>query len=129
LASNSLSAPAEVCNGGASRAVLAELAAGPQQWRTDLRRHGPHPRLGVAGRLGVSIAGLARGGGEEALTTEQIDQLRADPPQWLQEERKIHREVVAEDERVRRQGQEERGDRRARGQSAGGREWLGACGL
>src|SRR5699024_10785289 len=116
-------------NSRLTRAELAELAAEPPQWLTDLRRHGPHPRPVVAGRLGVSIAGLARGGGEEALTTEQIDQLRADPPQWLQEERRIHREVVAEDERVRRQRQEKRGDRRARGQSAGGREWLGACGL
>ncbi|HLR27067.1 MAG TPA: DUF5997 family protein [Ruania sp.] len=103
------SAPEEFRNSRLTRAELAELAAEPPQWLTDLRRHGPHPRPVVAGRLGVSIAGLARGGVEEALTTEQIDQLRADPPQWLQEERKIHREVVAENERVRRQGQEKRG--------------------
>lgn len=97
------SAPEEFRNWRPTRTEVAELAAEPPQWLTDLRRHGPHPRPVVAGRLSVSIAGLARGGIEEALTTAQIDQLRADPPEWLVEERRVHREVLAEEERLRQQ--------------------------
>lgn len=94
-------APEEFRNSRLTREELAQLADDPPQWLTDLRRHGPHPRPVVAGRLGVSITGLARAGIDEALTTEQIDRLRADPPEWLVEERRIQREVVAEEERVR----------------------------
>ncbi|CAM5732035.1 hypothetical protein SBADM41S_04520 [Streptomyces badius] len=49
----------------------------------ELRRTGPHPRPVVAAKLGVSIAGLARGGVTEALTTEQIDALKDEMPEWL----------------------------------------------
>ena len=41
---------------------LAALQAEPPQWLKDLRKNGPHPKNLVAAKLGVSIAGLARGG-------------------------------------------------------------------
>ncbi|NLF05759.1 MAG: hypothetical protein GX593_12270 [Actinomycetales bacterium] len=93
--------PEEFRAGGITRAQLSELQENPPQWLTELRRNGPHPRPEVAGRLGVSISGLARGGINEALTTEQINALRADPPAWLQAERVVQNRVQAEEERLR----------------------------
>lgn len=93
--------PEEFRAGGITREELAELEKSPPQWLTELRRNGPHPRPVVAGRLGVTISGLARGGIHEALTTEQIDALRADPPAWLRAERAVHERVLAEEERLR----------------------------
>lgn len=93
--------PEEFRAGGITREQLAELQQNPPEWLTELRRHGPHPRPVVAGRLGVSISGLARGGIDEALTTEQIDALRQDPPAWLVAERATHARVLAEEERLR----------------------------
>lgn len=55
----------------------------------------------VAAKLGVSIAGLARGGVTEALTTEQIDALMADRPEWLQQERATQAEVRKETVRIK----------------------------
>src|SRR5690554_1492194 len=95
--------PEEFRSGGITREHLDELQQNPPEWLTELRRHGPHPRPVVAGRLGVSISGLARGGVDEALTTEQIDALRQDPPAWLQAERVVHARVLAEEERLREQ--------------------------
>lgn len=79
--------PPEFQAGGITRGDLAALEADPPAWLVDLRRNGPHPRPVVAGRLGVSISGLARGGVSDALTTQQIDALRASPPEWLIAER------------------------------------------
>ncbi len=79
--------PPEFQERGITRAELDELEKNPPAWLSDLRRNGPHPRPVVAGRLGISIAGLARGGVTEPLTTQQIDELRDDPPQWLLDER------------------------------------------
>ena len=93
--------PEEFRAGGITREELGELQQNPPEWLTQLRRHGPHPRPVVAGRLGVSISGLARGGIEDALTTEQIDALRQDPPPWLVAERVTHARVLAEEERLR----------------------------
>jgi len=93
--------PAEFRTGGITREQLDELRQNPPEWLTELRRRGPHPRPEVAGRLGVSISGLARGGIDEALTTEQIEALRQDPPAWLQAERAVHARVKAEEERLR----------------------------
>ena len=93
--------PEEFRAGGVTREQLAELEKNPPEWLTELRRHGPHPRPVVAGRLGVSISGLARGGIDEALTTEQIDALRQDPPAWLRAEREVLARVRAEAERLR----------------------------
>ncbi|MFD9637792.1 DUF5997 family protein, partial [Streptomyces violascens] len=64
--------PAEFQEGVVSRTELNALQADPPQWLQDLRRTGPHPRPVVAAKLGISIAGLARGGVTEALTTDQI---------------------------------------------------------
>lgn len=93
--------PEEFRAGGITRDQLAELQQNPPEWLSELRRHGPHPRPEVAGRLGVSISGLARGGVDEALTTEQISALRQDPPAWLVAERETHARVLAEEERLR----------------------------
>ncbi|MCB7137102.1 DUF5997 family protein [Cellulosimicrobium marinum] len=83
-----------------TRAELDELEKNPPEWLADLRRNGPHPRPVVAGRLGVSISGLARGGVTEPLTTEQIDELRQDPPAWLVQERETQAKVRAEEDRL-----------------------------
>lgn len=83
-----------------TRAELARLLSNPPQWLEDLRRDGPHPREVVAARLGVSIAGLVRGGAADALTTGEIDALRQDPPAWLMQERASFARVRAEEERL-----------------------------
>ncbi|MEU0408266.1 DUF5997 family protein [Streptomyces griseorubiginosus] len=93
--------PAEFQEGVVSRAELNELQTNPPQWLQDLRRNGPHPRPVVAARLGVSIAGLARGGVTEALTTEQIEALREDKPEWLEKERATQAEVRKEAARLK----------------------------
>jgi hypothetical protein len=49
----------------------------------------------------VSIAGLARGGVTEALTTEQIEALREDSPEWLEKERATQAEVRKEAARIK----------------------------
>ncbi|MGP7960335.1 DUF5997 family protein [Sanguibacter sp. A247] len=84
-----------------TRAELDTWQTEPPQWLVELRQNGPHPRPVVAARLGVSISGLARGGVTEALTTDQISELREKNPDWLVRERKIQDEVRAEEERVR----------------------------
>jgi len=76
------------------------LQANPPEWLVDLRRNGPHPRPVIAQRLAISIAGLARGGITDPLTTDQINELREDRPNWLVRERAIQEEVRKEDERV-----------------------------
>lgn len=57
---------------------------------------------GGRGQLGVSIAGLTRGGVDEALTTDQIQELLARKPEWLVRERETHAKVMAENARVKR---------------------------
>ncbi|MFJ8751099.1 DUF5997 family protein [Streptomyces sp. NPDC102441] len=93
--------PAEFQEGVVSRAELAALQADPPEWLQELRRNGPHPRPVVASKLGVSIAGLARGGVTEPLTTEQIDALKQDGPEWLQKERATQAEVRKEAVRIK----------------------------
>ncbi|HEY3561512.1 MAG TPA: DUF5997 family protein [Kribbella sp.] len=85
--------PAEFQEGVVSRDELNALQADPPEWLRDLRRNGPHPRSVVAARLGVSISGLARAGVTEALTTEQIDAIRTENPDWLEHERATQAEV------------------------------------
>jgi hypothetical protein len=63
--------------------------------------HGPHPKNLVAAKLGVSIAGLARGGVTDALTTEQINALLEEKPDWLVAERKTFQESQSEQRRVK----------------------------
>jgi len=83
-----------------SRSDLAALINTPPSWLRDLRENGPHPREVVASRLGVSIAGLTRGGVTEPLTTEEIVELGQQKPVWLVRERATFADVTAEDERV-----------------------------
>lgn len=93
--------PAEFQDQSITRDQLAALQADPPQWLVDLRRNGPHPKNLVAAKLGVSIAGLARGGVTEALTTEQIDALLADKPEWLIAERESYQNVLTEERRLK----------------------------
>ncbi|MBC2643908.1 MULTISPECIES: DUF5997 family protein [unclassified Rhodococcus (in: high G+C Gram-positive bacteria)] len=93
--------PAEFQEGVVSRDELSALQSDPPEWLLALRSNGPHPRPVVAAKLGVSIAGLARGGVTEALTTEQIDALMADRPEWLQQERATQAEVRKEAVRIK----------------------------
>ncbi|MYS23048.1 hypothetical protein GA0115240_147023 [Streptomyces sp. DvalAA-14] len=93
--------PAEFQEGVVSRGELNALQADPPQWLLELRRNGPHPRPVVAAKLGVSIAGLARGGITEALTTEQIDALKTERPTWLEQERAVQAEVRKEAARIK----------------------------
>jgi len=94
-------APAEFREGVVSRDELNALQADPPQWLRDLRRDGPHPREVSAAKLGVSIAGLARGGVTEALTTAQIEQLKQVEPEWLARERATQAEFRRETVRIR----------------------------
>lgn len=95
--------PAEFQENAITRDELAALQADPPQWLKDLRKNGPHPKNLVAAKLGVSIAGLARGGVTEALTTEQIDQLLEEKPDWLVAERESYQNVLREQRRLKAQ--------------------------
>ncbi len=98
--------PADFREGVVSRAELNALQSDPPQWLRDLRRDGPHPRPVVAAKLGVSIAGLARGGVTEALTTEQIEALKEQRPEWLERERATQAEVRKETARLKKRDAE-----------------------
>ncbi|MFD5835218.1 DUF5997 family protein [Streptomyces collinus] len=98
--------PADFREGVVSRAELNELQANPPQWLQELRRNGPHPRPVVAAKLGVSIAGLARAGVTEPLTTEQIEALKQEDPEWLERERTTQAEVRKEAERIKKKNAE-----------------------
>jgi hypothetical protein len=93
--------PAEFQEGVVSRDELNALQADPPEWLRELRRNGPHPRPVIAGKLGISISGLARGGITDPLTTAQIDALKADSPEWLQQERATQAEVRKEAMRIK----------------------------
>jgi hypothetical protein len=100
-------APAEFQEGVVSRDELASLQADPPEWLRALRADGPHPRQVTAARLGVSIAGLARGGVTEPLTTEQIEALKTEMPYWLKRERDIQAEVRRESVRIKEKHKQE----------------------
>lgn len=55
----------------------------------------------IAAKLGISISGLARGGITDALTTEQIEELKKEDPEWLQKERATQAEVRKEAVRIK----------------------------
>ncbi|MFF0273368.1 DUF5997 family protein [Streptomyces sp. NPDC094447] len=109
--------PAEFQEGVVSRSELNQLQADPPAWLEELRKNGPHPRPVVAQRLGISIAGLARGGITDPLTTEQIEELRQELPEWLRKERATQAEVRKETVRIKERNAEraERAARRAQG--------------
>ncbi|MCU1545081.1 MAG: hypothetical protein JWP30_181 [Homoserinimonas sp.] len=105
--------PEKFQNAEITRTQLNEMLESPPEWLVELRRTGPHPRTVVAGKLGVSNAGLARGGVTEALTTAEITALLEAPPEWLVRERATQAEVREEKIRVKerdayRQEQRER---------------------
>jgi Trp operon repressor len=93
--------PAEFQQNTITRGELAALQEDPPQWLQDLRKNGPHPKNLVAAKLGVSIAGLTRGGATEALTTEQINALLEEKPDWLVAERESFQAVLTEERRVK----------------------------
>ncbi|MGO1050273.1 DUF5997 family protein [Crossiella sp. CA198] len=93
--------PAEFQEGVVSRDELNALQADPPEWLRDLRRNGPHPRPVLALKLGISIGGLARGGITEALTTAQVEELKAENPEWLRQERATQAEVRREEARLK----------------------------
>jgi hypothetical protein len=93
--------PAEFQEGVVSRDELNALQSDPPVWLRELRRTGPHPRPVIAARLGISISGLARGGITDPLTTEQIDAVKADSPEWLERERATQAEVRKEAARIK----------------------------
>ncbi|MFI7388283.1 DUF5997 family protein [Streptomyces sp. NPDC049813] len=109
--------PAEFREGVVSRSELSALQTEPPQWLVDLRANGPHPRPVVAEKLGVSIAGLARGGVTEPLTTEQIAALKDENPEWLQKERATQAEVRKENVRVKKLHAEQAEKRARRSES------------
>jgi hypothetical protein len=94
-------APEEFQNSMVSRSELDALRSDPPQWLTELQTNGPFPRDVIAKKLGVSIAGLARGGVTEALTSEAIEELVASPPQWLVRERRTQIQVRKDAERIK----------------------------
>ncbi|GAA0581525.1 hypothetical protein HPO96_08055 [Kribbella sandramycini] len=96
-----LATPAEFQDGVVSRDELTTLQNNPPEWLQELRKNGPHPRSVVAARLGVSISGLARAGITEALTTADIEAIRADGPDWLERERATQAEVRREAARLK----------------------------
>ncbi len=93
--------PAEFRENAITRDQLTALQADPPQWLKELRKNGPHPKNLVAAKLGVSIAGLARGGIIEALTSEQIDALLEQKPDWLIAERTTYQNTLAEQRRLK----------------------------
>ena len=105
------SAPAEFQEGVVSRDELAKLQSAPPAWLTTLRADGPHPRQVTAAKLGISIAGLARGGVTDALTTEQIEALKDEMPDWLRRERDTQAEVRRENVRIKEKHKQEAADR------------------
>jgi uncharacterized protein DUF5997 len=93
--------PAEFQQNVITRTELAALQADPPQWLKDLRKNGPHPKNLVAAKLGISIAALARNDVDNALTTEQIDRLLEEKPEWLVAEREGYQEVLREQRRLK----------------------------
>jgi Family of unknown function (DUF5997) len=93
--------PAEFQENPITRTELAALQSDPPQWLQDLRKSGPHPKNLVAAKLGISISGLARGDVGDALTTEQINQLLEEKPEWLVAERESYQAVLSEERRVK----------------------------
>ncbi|MBU8816179.1 DUF5997 family protein [Mycolicibacterium goodii] len=99
--------PAEFQANAITRDELAALQTDPPQWLQDLRKNGPHPKNLVAAKLGISIAALARNGVGDALTTEEINRIIAENPEWLAAERESYQEVLREEKRLKAQRAEQ----------------------
>jgi hypothetical protein len=93
--------PAEFQENAITRTELAALLADPPQWLKDLRKTGPHPKNLVAARLGISIAGLVRNGIADAQTTDEINQLLEEKPEWLVAERESFQSMLREERRLK----------------------------
>ncbi|GAA4364506.1 DUF5997 family protein [Actinomadura verrucosospora] len=96
-------APTEFQEGPVSRDELNALQAAPPAWLADLRRDGPHPRQVIAAKLRVSASGLARAGITGPLTTAEIEDLKAENPDWLVREQAIRAKVREEELRLKQQ--------------------------
>ncbi|MEV8254072.1 DUF5997 family protein [Rhodoglobus sp. NPDC076762] len=94
-------APEEFRDSEISREEFAELLASPPEWLTTLRAEGPHPRLVVAQKLGVSASGLARAGAPDVMTSAEIKALLVEMPEWLVAERSVHAAVNEENARIK----------------------------
>lgn len=92
--------PPDFREGEVSRDELNGMIADPPEWLVRLRADGPHPRPVVAGKLGISISGLARGGITDPLTSVEIGELLRNQPAWLADERSTQAGVRREKERV-----------------------------
>lgn len=92
--------PEEFQAGPISRDQLDEWQENPPEWLTELRRNGPHPRQVVAARLRISNSGLARGGITDPLTSEEINALNAEKPEWLVAEQRSFEQVRKEEQRI-----------------------------
>jgi hypothetical protein len=92
--------PEEFQAGVVSRDELNELQSNPPQWLADLRRNGPHPKQLIAQKLGISASGLVRSGITEALTTDQINAIKEENPDWLVRERQVYVDFKAEEARL-----------------------------
>ncbi|MET0433916.1 MAG: DUF5997 family protein [Cellulomonas sp.] len=93
--------PEQFQAGPVSREQLDDLQRNPPAWLAELRKNGPHPRSVVAARLRISTSGLARNGLTDPLTTEQIDAIVEESPEWLHRERATQAEVKREEQRLR----------------------------
>ena len=93
--------PAEFRENEITRDEIAALQADPPQWLKARRKNGPHPKNLVAAKLGVSISALTRGGITEALTSEQIDALLEESPDWLIAERATYQNTLQEQRRLK----------------------------
>ena len=100
--------PPEFRDGFVTRDQLNELLTSPPQWLVDLRLNGPHPRHEVARKLGISTSGLGRAEMKDALTTEEIRELLANRPAWLEAERAVQAGVREENVRVKARDAERR---------------------
>lgn len=100
-------APEEFRAGPISRDQLDAWQENPPEWLTDLRRNGPHPRQVVAARLRISNSGLARGGITDPLTSEEINALNAQKPDWLVAEQRSFEQVRKEEQRIAAQRKEQ----------------------
>ncbi|MFD5829890.1 DUF5997 family protein [Lentzea sp. NPDC060358] len=102
--------PEEFQAGVVSRDELNELQANPPEWLRDLRRNGPHPKQLIAQKLGISSSGLVRAGLTDALTTDQINAIKDENPDWLVKERATFKEFKAEEARLAEKARTEEDD-------------------
>ena len=111
--------PPEFQDGTVTRSEFLELQSTPPEWLLELRKNGPHPRIVVAQKLGVSTSGLARAGAPDVMTTAEIKTLLETMPEWLVAERAIHAGVNEENARIKTE-RAAKAEQRAQRESSGG---------